>query len=192
MNVSLAFMRVFFLILSIFFMTTFMVSSPTGALHINAVVGVVLGIVFGFVLIGFDLAFKRFNLRSFNIVVIGIFIGYLMGQALVLIFDAVLDISRVSIILQPQTLEIIKIALFLFGTYLGTIMTLRASDELYVSIPFVKFAPYCRKEKGSDPRQLCPLRCAHHRCHGDRNPRSPTRDSPLHHQRALCFCRDGR
>lgn len=147
MNVSLAFMRVFFLILSIFFMTTFMVSSPTGALHINAVVGVVLGVVFGFVLIGFDLAFKRFNLRSFNIVVIGIFIGYLMGQALVLIFDAVLDISRVSIILQPQTLEIIKIALFLFGTYLGTIMTLRASDELYVSIPFVKFAPTAEKKK---------------------------------------------
>lgn len=147
MNISLTFMRTLFVVLSIFFMTTFMLSSPTGAMHTNALVGILIGFIFGFLLIGFDIAFKRFNLRSFNIAVIGIFIGYLMGQALVLVFDAVLEISRISIILQPQTLEIIKIALFLFGTYLGTIMTLRASDELYVSIPFVKFSPTTEKKK---------------------------------------------
>ncbi len=147
MNISLAFMRTLFVILSIFFMTTFMLSSPSGSGQANALIGIILGLVFGFLLIGFDMAFKRFNLRSFNIAIIGIFIGYLMGQALVLVFNAVLEISRVSIILQPQTLEIIKIALFLFGTYLGTIMTLRASDELYVSIPFVKFSPTTEKKK---------------------------------------------
>jgi uncharacterized protein YacL len=147
MNISLTFMRTLFVVLSIFFMTTFMLSSPTGSLHVNALIGILIGLIFGFLLIGFDITFKRFNLRSFNIAIIGIFIGYLMGQALVLVFDAILGISRVSIILQPQTLEIIKIALFLFGTYLGTIMTLRASDELYVSIPFVKFSPTTEKKK---------------------------------------------
>jgi uncharacterized protein YacL len=147
MNISLAFMRTLFVVLSIFFMTTFMISSPTGSLHVNALIGILIGLIFGFLLVGFDVAFKRFNLRSFNIAIIGIFIGYLMGQALVLVFDAILEISRISIILQPQTLEIIKIALFLFGTYLGTIMTLRASDELYVSIPFVKFTPTTEKKK---------------------------------------------
>ena len=147
MNISLAFMRSFFVVLSIFFMTLFMLSSPTGSPHVNALIGVTLGLLFGFLLIGFDLIFKRFNLRSFNIVIIGIFFGYLMGEALVLIFNAVLDISRVSIILQPQTLEIIKIALFLFGIYLGTIMTLRFSDELYISIPFVKFSATAEKKK---------------------------------------------
>jgi uncharacterized protein YacL len=147
MNISLAFMRTLFVVLSIFFMTTFMLSSPTGSIHVNALIGIILGLIFGFLLIGFDITFKRFNLRSFNIAIIGIFIGYLMGQALVLVFDAILEISRISIILQPQTLEIIKIALFLFGTYLGTIMTLRASDELYVSIPFVKFSPTTEKKK---------------------------------------------
>jgi uncharacterized protein YacL len=147
MNISIAFMRSLFVVLSIFFMTTFMVSSPNGTMHINALIGIILGLIFGFLLIGFDIAFKRFNLRAFNIAIIGIFIGYLMGQALVLVFDAILEISRISIILQPETLEIIKIALFLFGTYLGTIMTLRASDELYVSIPFVKFSPTREKKK---------------------------------------------
>ncbi len=147
MNISLAFLRILFLVLSIFFMTIFMISSPVGSMHTNALIGVFLGVVFGSLLISFDILFKRFNLRSFNIAVVGIFFGYLMGQALVLIFDAVLDISRVSILLQPETLEIIKIALFLFGTYLGTIMTLRSSDELYVSIPFVKFSHISQKKK---------------------------------------------
>jgi uncharacterized protein YacL len=147
MNISLAFMRILFLVLSVFFMTIFMISVPGGSNTTHVIVGVSLGLAFGMLLIGFDLLFKRFNLRSFNIAVIGIFIGYLMGQALVLVFDAIIDISSISIIMQPQTLEIIKIALFLFGTYLGTIMTLRSSDELYVSIPFVKFSPQSHKKK---------------------------------------------
>src|ERR1700722_14655275 len=147
MNLSIAFIRILFVVLSIFFMTLFMVSNPIGSIHINALLGIILGFVFGLLLIGFDIAFKRFNLRSFNIAIIGIFIGYLMGQPLVLVFDAVLAISRISIILQPQTSEMIKMALFLFGTYLGTIMALRAADELYVSIPFVKFAPTAQKKK---------------------------------------------
>lgn len=147
MNLSLAFMRTLFMVLSIFFMTTFMLSSPTGTPHTNALIGIGMGLLFGFLLISFDIFFKRFNLRSFNIAILGIFFGYLMGEALVLIFGAMLDISRMSIVLQPQTAEIIKTALFLFGIYLGTIMTLRASDELYVSIPFIKFSPTTEKKK---------------------------------------------
>ena len=147
MNLSVAFMRILFVVLSVFFMTTFMISNTSGNIQTNILIGVLIGFVFGLFLIIFDLLFKRFNLRSFNIAVIGIFLGYLMGQALVLVFDAILDISRASISLQPQILEMLKIALFLFGTYLGTIMALRAADELYVSIPFIKFAPTVEKKK---------------------------------------------
>ena len=147
MNIPLAFTRVLFFVLSIFFMTTYMIALPEGTLWVNVLIGVLLGAAFSFLLIGFDTIFRRFNLRSFNIAVIGLFIGYLMGQALVLIFDAVITLSAISTLLTLQTLEIIKIALFLFGTYLGTIMTLRASDELYISIPFVKFAQAAQKKK---------------------------------------------
>lgn len=128
-------------------MTTYMLSSKVGAPHTNALIGVGLGSLLGLLLIGFDTLFRRFNLRSFNIAIIGIFIGYLMGEALLLVFEAILTISALSIVIQPQTLEMIKISLFLFGTYLGTIMTLKASDELYVSIPFIKFAPTAQKKK---------------------------------------------
>lgn len=148
MNISLAFIRIFFTVISIFFMTTYMLSRPGDLLAINnAIIGVSLGCVFSLVLIGFDALFRRFSLRSFNITVVGLFIGYLMGQALVLIFDAILGLSAVDPTLTPKTLEVIKIALFLFGTYIGAIMTLRASDELYISIPFVKFAPTAQKKR---------------------------------------------
>jgi len=147
MNVALAFTRVFFMILSIFFMTTYMIAGPQGYTTMNLLYGAGLGVILGLALIGFDLLFKRFNLRAFNIAIIGLFVGYLMGQALVLILSAVLDISSASIHLQPQSLEVIQIALFLFGIYLGTLMTLRAADELYVSIPFVKFTPTAHKKK---------------------------------------------
>jgi uncharacterized protein YacL len=70
-----------------------------------------------------------------------------MGQALVLIFDAVLSLTSIPTLLQPQTLEIIKIALFLFGIYLGSILTMKGADELYVSIPFVKFSPTVERKK---------------------------------------------
>ncbi|MCB1107389.1 MAG: TRAM domain-containing protein [Chlamydiia bacterium] len=124
-----------------------MLSQPEGTLAINALIGVAIGLVFSLILIGFDSYFRKYNLRSFNIAIVGLFIGYLMGQALVLIFNAILEISTISHLLSFKTLEVIKIALFLFGTYLGAIMTLRASDELYVSIPFVKFAPTAQKKR---------------------------------------------
>ncbi len=146
MNVALGFTRVLFVIISVFFLTVYMASLPIGNPVVNGITGAILGLVLGALLIGFDLLFKRFNLRSFNIAIVGMFIGYLMGQALVLILNAILNIS-VTIHLAPQVQEIIKIVLFIFGIYLGTLMTLRSSDELYVSIPFVKFSPTAQKKK---------------------------------------------
>lgn len=147
MNISLAFLRTFFMILCIFIMTLFMTALPTGKTTGNVLLGIAIGAVFGLVLIAFDLIFRRFNLRSFNIAILGVFIGYLMGQALVFVFNAVLEVSTVCVLLQPHTLALIKIAVILFGVYLGTIMTLRSSDELYVSIPFVRFTQTSQKKK---------------------------------------------
>lgn len=147
MNISLAFLRTLFVVLSIVFMTLFMISLPSGKTFTNTLFGIGIGFTFGMVLIAFDLIFRRFNLRSFNIAILGVFIGYLMGQALSLILHAILEISSIGVLLQPHTIELIKIAVILFGVYLGTIMTLRSSDELYVSIPFVRFTQISQKKK---------------------------------------------
>jgi len=145
MNVSLAFVRIFFVILSVFFMTAYMVAISNPLNAYNVIAGVVFGVIFGFVLIGLDVLFRRFNLRSFNIAVIGLFFGYLMGQALVFFFDQMIALT--SITANPRTVEIIKICLYLFGAYLGIVFTLRGSDELYISIPFIKFSATSIKKK---------------------------------------------
>jgi uncharacterized protein YacL len=124
-----------------------MIGTSLGNVSINMFLGLVLGIVFALFLFGFDILFRRFNLRSFNIAMIGIFIGYLMGQALVLILNTILNISSETFVVAPKFIEIIKIGLFLFGLYLGTLTTLRSADELYISIPFVKFTAVAQKKK---------------------------------------------
>lgn len=146
MNISLSFIRFFFILLCVLFLTTFATTySDSGFNLLNLTVGVVAGLLFGFMLIGTDAIFRRFNLRSFNIAILGLFFGYLMGQALMLIFSSALDLTTLG--LTPQTLSLIRIVVFLFATYLGMVMTARASEELHVSIPFIKFKPTSHKKK---------------------------------------------
>ncbi len=147
MNISLIFTRVFFSIISICLFTAYNLTKTEGTFVGNLLFGIFFGVLVSLCLFGFDVLFRRFNLRSFNIAIVGIFIGYFMGEGLVLVFDAILQISTASFILKPTTIEIVKIILFLFGIYMGTIMILRASDELYVSLPFVKFSPTSQKKK---------------------------------------------
>ena len=145
MTISIVFVRILFLILSLIFMLTFAIGNITGTAGWTYTAGIVLGLVTAGILIGLDILFRRFNLRSFNTAIIGLFFGYLMALALTLLFNAILEISGA----HPRHVfvEIMKIFLFLFGTYLGVVMTLRASDELYVSIPFVKFNPTAQQIK---------------------------------------------
>ena len=146
MNISLSFVRIFFLLMCVLFLTTYVTAvADNGFTLINLLVGIGSGIAFGFALIGTDYFFKRFNLRSFNIAILGLFIGYLMGEALLLIFNTVLNVSTIPI--QAETATLIRIVIFLFAAYLGMMMTARASEELHMSIPFIKFKPTLHKKK---------------------------------------------
>jgi len=128
-------------------MMLYMIALPTGSLLSNALKGLIVACSFCVILYGFDKLFRRHNLKSFNIALIGLFIGYLMGQGLVLVFNSILAISFLSEYLNTHVVEMIRLSLFLFGTYLATIMTLRASDEFYISLPFIRFAPTSEKKK---------------------------------------------
>jgi uncharacterized protein YacL len=148
MNLALAFTRVLFVLLSVFFMSLYFLASQEGLTITGLAWGVGLGAAFFSALFAFDhFFFRKFNLRAFNIAIIGLFVGYLMGQALVLVLGAILEISANSIRLSPAVVDIIEIGLFLFGLYTGTLMVLRSSDELYVSIPFVKLTPATQKKR---------------------------------------------
>jgi uncharacterized protein YacL len=86
------------------------------------------GFAFGAALIGIDLLLRRVSLRRFNGVVLGLFLGYLLGMVL----------ERVVRVL-PVEGEATVIACYLMSLYLGVMVTLRASDALALSIPFVRF-----------------------------------------------------
>jgi len=120
----------------------------------NTIIGVVAGSLFGLSLMTIDYFFKRFTLRSFNIAMLGLFIGYLMGEAVFLNLNSALEISRLH--LEPSTKTLFKTALFLFTSYLGMCMTKRASEELSISIPFIKFKSmnYKKKDLLIDPSIL--------------------------------------
>ncbi len=148
MNNSISFLRVFFVGLSVIFMTIFMLfRASDNSPIVNALMGISIGLGFGAVLIGIDLFLKKFNLRSFNIALLGMLIGYFMGKSLVLVLDSVLQISSFSMIVPPQMRELIETALLLLGIHLGTVVTLRASDELHISIPFIRFTQVAQKKK---------------------------------------------
>jgi uncharacterized protein YacL len=138
MNLTSALVRALFLILCLIFMLAFTIghqSEPTAWSYILGAGG---GIFLGFSLLVSDFALRRFNLRNFNLAAIGLFFGYLMALALTLVFDAILEIAGIH---TQFITDLTKIFIFLFATYLGVMMALRASDEIYLSIPFVKFSP---------------------------------------------------
>jgi len=127
MNVSIGFTRIFFTAMSLLLMISY-----SG----DWTLGIALGIGLSALLIGFDFLFRRYDLRTFNLVIVGLFVGYLMGQALVSVFSTLLVVP-----------EIAKAALFLFGLYFGTLMTLRASNNFYLSIPFIRLSPNGNQKK---------------------------------------------
>lgn len=91
MNISMIFIRILFLITSIFFSISFAMQNFTEETAlINVALGMLGGILLAGFLIGSDLALQRFNLRSFNTAVIGLFFGYLMGQAILSILTGIL------------------------------------------------------------------------------------------------------
>ena len=126
MKVSRLFVRSLFVILSIFFIMAYTTKAGTEMSAATLSIGAISGLVYGFLLIGLEWLFRRSNLRSFNVFVVGLFFGYLMGLALLVIFKAVISLTFIA--LPEQLLEIIKIALFLFGTYLGVMFAMRAAD----------------------------------------------------------------
>ncbi len=139
MSLSTSFIRILFVILSVIFMVTFAAGMQVHPTLWDYILGAFSGLAVGGILIGIDMLFKRFNLRSFNVMILGLFIGYLMALAMIVIFDAILKISGIHP--EHSIAQLSRIFIYLFGTYLGVIMTLRSSSELYVSIPFVKLTP---------------------------------------------------
>jgi uncharacterized protein YacL len=145
MNISSVFTRVVFSILSILFFTTFAMSTLPYGPWVNTVIGAASGFVFCLLLFSTEYLFQRVSLKAMNMTSLGLLFGYVLGQAVVLGFTGLLNIA--SIALWPETIALIKSSIFLFCFYSGVLLTFRAAEEIYVSIPFVKLKPTVQKKK---------------------------------------------
>lgn len=140
MKIPTAFLRVFFVILSVFFITTYVAAFPTGPFWQRLLIGVGFGLLFSTLLLSLEVLFRRYNLKAFNTVALGLFFGYLMGKALTTISSGLFDLTQLSIVFQPQTIDLIHVCIMLVGTYLGTYLTLHFSEQIHLSIPFIQLS----------------------------------------------------
>ena len=146
MQIPIYFVRTFFAILCSVFMTVYMISLPMGTLLMKILAGIGLGGIFSLCAFSFDTFFRKCHLRTFNILTLGLFFGYLLGRAVNLVFHALLSLTFLAYTLPQPVVELLQVGLFLFCVYLGTITTLAWAHEVALSIPFITLS---KQQKGS-------------------------------------------
>jgi uncharacterized protein YacL len=143
MSMSLSFIRLLFLMICVLFSISFTTQHFTdGVSFVNMSLGLLGGLVVTGLLIGSELLFKRFNLKSFNTAILGLFFGYLMGQAILFVLNGIIGAEASGESLMP-----IRFFIFIFCSYAGMMMTAKASDEFHMSIPFIQFKQMSHKNK---------------------------------------------
>ena len=145
MNLSTVFLRLVFTCLSIFFFIALSASIfPFASSTIYPIIGIALGAIFSLVVFSAEFFFRQLSLKSLNTITLGLFFGYLLGQATILVLSGLLDFAAA---LDPSLAAFCKGIIFLTATYFGLTVTIRASEEIYVSIPFIKFKPSIQKKQ---------------------------------------------
>ncbi len=145
MNMSFIFVRFLVVVLSISFFTMASITFNESFHLLNCLLGLVEGLVFSFILMGTDFYFRRTNLKAFNTTVLGLFFGCLLAHSLVFAFSGLIDFGHLA--LSPHAAQVILISIYLFSIYTGISFTVRAADEIHISIPFIKFQPTMQKKK---------------------------------------------
>lgn len=138
MNKQLPIVRIFFGILSIIFITTYVVTNITTSILVKLLSGIFFGCIFNLLIITIEASIKKINLKFFNTMILGLLFGFIAGKTFYLIFDEIATICNISTTINHSIIDLIKIMVFLTGLYFGVILTIKFSDEVYFSIPFTK------------------------------------------------------
>lgn len=161
MKLSITFTRILFLALCTLFSVLIATSEKTPLnTPLAPLIGGLGGLAFGSIIIGLDNYLKSLNLRSFNAATLGIVFGYLLGEALMLVVQTVMNTVTTEV--APMITTTIRAGVLLTTSYLGMVITMRASNELYACVPFVQFKTVNQKRKDfvidftalSDPRLI--------------------------------------
>ena len=145
MNFSLTFIRTLFVALAILTATSYASTSTADSTLSPITFGTLFGTGFAAAIVALEVLFKRFNLRTFNSAALGLLFGYVMGEAIMLVFQSAFNLGTAQF--DPQTLAIMKGSIFLVTCYFGTAMSVRSSNEIVMSIPYIEFKTSSQKKK---------------------------------------------
>lgn len=143
MSISISFIQILFSIICVLFSVNFATHYFEGGSNwINTAVGILSGGILAGILVGCDFIFKRFNLRSFNTAALGLFFGYVMAQTILFSLNGIMEWETTAASFMP-----LRFLVYVVSTYIGMVMTVRAAEEIHLSIPFVEFKQMSLKKK---------------------------------------------
>lgn len=100
----------------------------------SAVIGMVIGFGFGWLLIAIDEMLKGFSLRAFSATTFGLILG--------MVVSVLVDHSGLFEHAQDNQRWLIRLCLFLGFGYIGIVLAMRSNKEDFsLIIPYVRFAP---------------------------------------------------
>lgn len=155
MTISFSFIRFFFCALCILFsLASIPLLLEEGYTLANGGLAVAIGAALSMIGITLESVLKKCTPRTFYIIALGLFFGTLLGEGL---------FSPIALLpLDKSLLNIIHCSLLLVAGYAGIMITAWSSEEIALSIPYIKFTAAGQKKKEllldmsvlSDPRIL--------------------------------------
>jgi uncharacterized protein YacL len=95
--------------------------------------GALIGLLLGVLVVLVDMLLKGFSLRGLSAITFGLAVGVLIAH--------MIQTSPMFVLGDPQTIYLVRLAIFLVCTYLATVIALRGKDEFNLVIPYVRFVP---------------------------------------------------
>ncbi len=92
------------------------------------------GLSIGVLTVLVDVMLKGFSLRGLSAITFGLAVGALIAW--------LIGSSPLLVEGDPSTIHLVRLALFLICSYLGTVIALRGKDEFQLVIPYVRFVPH--------------------------------------------------
>ncbi len=100
-----------------------------------------IGLGIGILVVLVDMMLKGFSLRGLSALTFGIAVGLIMAHMISV--SPLLEVNfQRGDAMDPSTIYLIRLGLFIVCPYLATVIALRGRDEFNLVIPYVRFVPH--------------------------------------------------